>query len=297
MRARSVLADGGAAVLAAVPPRVLTRLPRAPRRRAQLLLNRALKRHPRHFRSVRTSFGFTVDGRTDDLIQRYLYLFGVWEPNTTQWVREHLQPGDVVVDVGANIGYFSLLSASIVGPTGRVLAFEPVPSIADALEANVARNGLPVEVRRVAVGDEAGSIEVFRSRSTNIGRSGTRASDGAVSEGLVPVVRGSDAVPRELWSRTRLVKIDVEGDEGRVLHGLVPVLADLRPGAAVLTEVTPDPATPALLELMSGLGFDVLVLPNSYAAADYAGGRRHLPQPLVGVPATQTDVVFLKRSP
>jgi FkbM family methyltransferase len=291
-----------ASAVAAVPPSAVRRLPAAPRARLQLLMNRALKRRPRRFSPVRTELGFTVAGSTEDIIQRYLYLFGVWEPDITAWVRSHLRPGDVVVDIGANIGYFSLLSATLVGPDGRVVAFEAVPSIADALEANVRRNRLPVEVRREAVGEAPGAIEVFRSVGTNVGRSGTAGGAGAVSEGQVPVVRAADVLPPELWPSIHLVKIDVEGDELRVLRGLAPVLAALPAGAAVLTEITPGDlrdrggSVDEVLQLFAELGYEGLVVRNSYAPADYA---RHVPQPPLPLrepPSRQTDVVFVKRS-
>ena len=205
---RRAAAEAGAAVVAALPPVAVRRLPPPVRARVQLLMNRALKRRPRAFTAVPTAHGFTVDGHTADLIQRYLYVFGVWEPAITAWVRDHLRPGDVVVDIGANIGYVSLLAASLVGPTGQVIAFEPVPSIADLLEANARRNGLQVDVRRQVVSDRPGSVEIFKSAGTNIGRSGTAGGVGTVSEGVVPAVPAAEAVDPQLWPRIRLVKID-----------------------------------------------------------------------------------------
>jgi FkbM family methyltransferase len=263
-------------------------------------MNRALKRSSRTYHAAPTAFGFTVDGDTADLIQRYLYVFGVWEPDISHWLQQHLQPGDVVLDVGANIGYFSLLAGACVGPAGRVIAFEAVPSIADMLERNVRRNGLPVDVRRTAAGDVPGSIEIFRSSGRNLGRSGTSGGAGTTSEGAVPVVRVADVVEHDLWPRIRFVKIDVEGDERRVLRGLEPVLRALPVGAAVLTEVTPvdlaarSESAEELMGMMRGLGFAARSVRNSYAAADYAHYVRQHPVPLAGTPTSQTDVLFVK---
>src|SRR6266545_4932566 len=61
---------------------------------------------------------------TDDLIQGYIYLFGVWEPNITDWIRRTLLPGDTFVDVGSNIGYYSTLAARLVGSAGSVVAID-----------------------------------------------------------------------------------------------------------------------------------------------------------------------------
>lgn len=293
-RARAAAADTAAALLTRVPPRWLRGIPSA-----QLAANRALKRRPRRF-SASTRLGFTVDGDTSDLIQRYLYVFGVWEPDITAWVRDHLRPGDVAVDIGANLGYYSLLAATCVGPTGEVVAFEAVPSIADLLERNVRRNGLTVDVRRVAVGEEDGTIEVHRSAGTNLGRSGTAGGVGTVSEGQVRVVRAADAIDERLWSRIRFLKVDVEGDERRVLRGLEPVLRALPAGAVLLVEVTPDDLTARgesaeeLMATMRGLGFTAWSIANSYRPEHYARHRPSSPQPLRDTPAQQTDVLFVK---
>lgn len=300
-RARSATANVVATAVTALPPTALRHLP-GRRASAQLLLNRALKRRPRTYASVRTAYGFTMAGHTADLIQRYIYVFGQWEPGISIWLTTHLRRGDAVLDIGANIGYFSLLSATLVGPEGQVVAFEPVPTIADMLEENVRRNRLAVDIRRVIVSDAAGTAEVFRSGDGNIGRSGTAASSGSSSEGRVPVVVGADAVDRVLWPRIRFVKVDVEGDERRVLRGLEPLLAELTPGAAVFVEITPDDlaargeSAEELLATMDRLGYDPLEVTNSYAAADYARAIPAQPTPLTGVPTRQVDVLFVKRS-
>ena len=297
-RARAAAAETAAALLTRVPPRWLRASPSA-----QLAANRALKRRPRRYSAAPTRLGFTVDGHTADLIQRYLYVFGVWEPDISAWVREHLRPGDVAVDIGANLGYYSLLAATCVGPTGKVVAFEAVPSIADLLERNVSRNGLAVDVRRMAVGEEDGSIEVHRSEGTNLGRSGTAGGVGTVSEGTVRVVRAADAIDEALWSRIRFLKVDVEGDERRVLRGLEPVLRALPAGAALLVEVTPDEladrgeSAEELMATMTGLGFTAWSIANSYRPEHYARHRRSSPQPLGETPRQQTDVLFVKETP
>jgi FkbM family methyltransferase len=299
MSVRTLMSDVASAAVSALPPPLVRKLPAAPRASSQLLMNRALKRRPRSFVS-RSELGFVLAGNTSDLIQRYVYLFGVWEPDTTAWVAKHLRPGDVVIDIGANIGYFSLLAASRVGASGTVIAFEPVPSIGDLFEANVARNGFQVDLRRVAVSDEPGTIEMFKSSDTNIGRSSTQRANGSHSEGMVEMVRVADVVDEALWSSVRLVKIDIEGDEFRALKGLDELLTAMPDGSAVLVEVTPDDlrtrgfSAAEVMDFMWSRGFRAFSIPNSYVAADYARHRPALPQPLTEVPTLKTDVIFVK---
>src|SRR5262249_10578177 len=84
-----------------------------------------------------TVFGTRLAGNTIEILQQYVYYFGMWEPNLTRWIWERLRPGDTFIDVGANIGYFSLLAAKRVGATGRVVAIEASPKIFSALQCNL----------------------------------------------------------------------------------------------------------------------------------------------------------------
>jgi len=74
-----------------------------------------------------------------DFIQRSIYL-GTFGPIESRWVRAYLKSGMTVVDVGANVGYYSFLAASLVGPTGQVFAFEPSPYAFERLAAAVRKN-------------------------------------------------------------------------------------------------------------------------------------------------------------
>src|SRR2546430_100519 len=67
-----------------------------------------------------TCFDVSLRCKIRDLIQRFILIFGVWEPNTTAFIRRKLKPGDGFIDIGANIGYCSLLASRLVGEAGRV---------------------------------------------------------------------------------------------------------------------------------------------------------------------------------
>lgn len=95
------------------------------------------------------------------------FLWGQYEPATTAVVMKVVTSGDVVVDVGAHWGYFTLLAASLCGTRGRVFAFEPHPRNLALLSKNVAANGLTnVVVVQKAVSNRAGTAELLQSPST-----------------------------------------------------------------------------------------------------------------------------------
>ncbi len=160
-----------------------------------------------------------------------------------------LRPGAMVIDVGANVGVFALLSAVAVGPSGRVLAFEPEPSNADRLRRNVARNGAAnVTVIQEAIGNAPGEAVLY----VQPGQSGTHSMlrpDGA--EGLTVPITTLDAVAAGM--QPDAIKIDVEGLEGAVLRGGHDVLRTAFPH--VLLEYNGGDATAAIAELMDA-GYD-----------------------------------------
>jgi FkbM family methyltransferase len=278
--------------VARVPPQLVRRVPStALRKRLQFILQASLERWPQPFTTT-TSFGFTLTGTTGDIIQRFVHVYGVWEPDTTAWVRTFLRPGDAVLDVGANCGYFTLLFARSVGAGGTVIAVEPVPSIFAQLEENVRINGLQnVTAYQAAAGAEGGEIEIFRSDHANLGWSGTRRTPGSVSEGQVPRRRLDDLIPLELARRLRLIKIDAEGDEHRILVGLGSILQELPEDAAIIVEVTPAKLAErghdshALFGLLRTAGF----APYRFEDTDGAAPRL---TPLSEPSTVQDDVVF-----
>jgi FkbM family methyltransferase len=131
--------------------------------------------------------------------------------------RGYLRPGDVVVDVGANIGSLAIAAALRVGPEGRVVAVEAHPRTAEFLRGNVALNGVTnVDVVQCALGPRAGRTRLTDRRSDDLNQVGAAA-------GIEVPVRGLDdlALPA---SEISLLKIDVEGYERPVLEGGARVL-------------------------------------------------------------------------
>ena len=138
---------------------------------------------------------------------------GTYEREQTARFVSLIRPGDVVFDVGAAHGYYTLLSARLAGPAGKVVAFEPFPENAAFLRAHVGKNRFGnVVIRQEAVSDRNGTIGFGRGSGTGTGRidaSGT----------LQVPLRTLASVASELGLRPDHIKIDVEGAEMGVLRG------------------------------------------------------------------------------
>ncbi|MGD0008683.1 MAG: FkbM family methyltransferase [Terriglobia bacterium] len=103
-------------------------------------------------------------------VSEELVLYGVHEPVATRLYLETLSPGDHVIDVGSNIGYWLLLAASRVGESGRILGFEPVPASLEILQRNIKRSDISnVELSPWAIGRENGAAQFYESQIPNCG--------------------------------------------------------------------------------------------------------------------------------
>ena len=256
-------------------------------------------------RSIRTDHGFIVHGDVAEYHYLCLYFFGVWEENITRFVTSRLAPGDSFIDVGAHIGYYSLLSASLVGNSGRVLAVEASPRTYRDLLRNLQLNrAANVRAVNVAASDAPGELDLFEAPEESRGRTTTsatwaRQSDCTFAGKARALPLGSIASPREL-REARLIKIDVEGAEWAVCSGLLPFLSELRRDAEIILEVTPSELraqghTPEqFIQRFAAGGFFPYVLENRYSV-DYflSGPKDSRPARLENFHlAQQTDLVF-----
>jgi len=223
----------------------------------------------RGFRRVRftDANGNTLLLHPQDVIDRSILLTGVWEPHVTQALRDHLRPGMVFYDVGANIGYDALLAARLVGPRGSVVAFEPNPAVARRLREHVAINRQSqVEVVEACVvpGDET-SVSLYlppADRIQNPGRA-TVLPERGFSPVRCRALRIDDRLAGEL-PVPDAVKIDVEGFELDVLRSMRSVIEGDRP-LVLFLEVTiaegrPDPS----LEYLARHGFRIERMSEPY---------------------------------
>lgn len=250
----------------------------------------------------RTRFGSVMQGTTRELLQQYVYYFGIWEPQLSAWLTQRLRPGDTFVDIGANVGYFSLLAARCVGPTGTVVAVEPSPRSYALLTRNLARNGASnVRTAQVAVGDQEQDVTLFAGEETHWGLASVvdTAAPTSQVEAVVAMRRlASVLAPSEL-STTRVIKIDVEGAEAAVVDGLLELLGAAPADLELVVEIGPDRlaaqgrSAEHLHAALAACGYHAYLLPNAYDVAEHLQPPPppRLPR-LDAVPGYEADVVF-----
>jgi FkbM family methyltransferase len=161
-----------------------------------------------------------------DYVNRIIAITGVWEPQVTAAFQALLSPGDACVDVGANIGYFSLLAARLVGSRGHVYAVEPSSPSYDRLTKNLElNNATNVTALRFAAAADEGEATLYEGPRSNRGASSLYPSRSCHGSAIssVPLRRVESLISRDEVLRLRLVKIDVEGYEIEVLRGLEPL--------------------------------------------------------------------------
>jgi len=154
------------------------------------------------------------------------YLLGTTEPEEQAALARFLKEGDVFYDLGANIGFFAVVAARRVGPSGRVYAFEPNPECSSQVRRNADLNGFSqVEVIEAAVSSKSGRA-LLRLGETNLSSAIAHASETGIDVALTSV----DDFVREKSARPpNLVMIDVEGAEIEVLRGMRETIARHRP--------------------------------------------------------------------
>ncbi|MBR0679707.1 FkbM family methyltransferase [Roseomonas eburnea] len=164
----------------------------------------------------------------DRTLTPHLILDGYWELWLTRFFLRTLRVGMHVADVGANVGYYSLLMAEMVGEAGQVLAVEPNPAVAPLLRANLLMGGFAA---RVAVEEAAlgAAAEDGRRLAVPGGAPMNAALMPRAAEGGHAVRVTTLDARLEGWPRLDLVKIDAEGAEAEILQGMQAVLARWRP--------------------------------------------------------------------
>ena len=168
-------------------------------------------------------------------VDNYIYLNSIHEPEILNVIRENVQAGDVVVDVGANIGQHSLFMSQFVGETGSVYSFEPLQSNTDSIKKSLKlNNSQNVTVETMAVGEEDTEVKMFVPETSNDRSS--RELIGMTTENFEKVkMTKLDTYFAD--TKINFVKIDTEGFESEVISGASDIIAKHKP--KILLEYAP----------------------------------------------------------
>lgn len=147
------------------------------------------------------------------------------EPDTYLYITRYLKPGMVFIDCGANLGFYSLLASRVVGPKGKVVAFEPTPGIYGRLighlELNRCTNARAVQM---ALGERSGRASICMVNSSNHGMNKVLTDPGEARLAECELGSLDEFITAPAGAQSHLVKIDVEGSEFAVLRGMDRIL-------------------------------------------------------------------------
>jgi FkbM family methyltransferase len=254
-----------------------------------------------------TVFRSTLQVDASDIVGKHIYYFGIWEPNLTHWIQRRLNPGDLFIDIGANIGYYSLLASKLVGNSGKVVSVEALPQTFCRLENNLRQNGSSnVRAVNVAAWDKTEKVKIF-TRQEGPSGSSTLISDWADQWHLQQQIE-IDATPLsviltpEEIKTARLIKIDVEGAEWNVISEMKSWLAQTRGDLEIAIEISRSMMQAQgkdfqdILDVFSDFGFQGYHIQNDYQASTCLGLNDHSsPQRVMKWPdeaVDQIDLIF-----
>jgi FkbM family methyltransferase len=191
---------------------------------------------------MRTVFGHKLylDTR-DQSVAHSLILDGYWEKHVTRAYLKLVKPGATVVEVGANVGYFTTLAAGRVGPSGRVYAFEANPDVAAMLRRSIGLNGQAgwCSVIEQAVCDQVGTVTFYCLRREQGNSSLRGVGAGVDMENDVHIIQAPattlDAYFGESPPRIDVMKIDAEGAEPLIFSGMRRLL-EANPDITIVME-------------------------------------------------------------
>lgn len=187
--------------------------------------------------------GFQMYIRKGDLIGESIAYLRSYEPHVTRAIEQRLKPGGVFIDIGANIGYFSLLAATLVGPAGRVIAFEPNPQNCLLIRSSITSNAfsnIELHVNAVAEREQAFILEVDGSNGRILAAPDHHDTPGDQAAPFPHCYLVQAVVLDQLLheiGQVDLIKLDIEGAEPRALQGMTQLLRRYHP--TIITELFP----------------------------------------------------------
>ena len=208
----------------------------------------------------------------DNVMAPTIHANGTWEENEINWLKENVSPGDHCINVGANVGYFSIWLGKLAGKDGSVTSFEPNPHLAPLFNLNILNSKLQnVDLHRVAVGNRKGFQWLYLNKK-NFGDN--RMFDPRITKGGGDYRQhGFHKIPRRtlvriikldnyIKGKVDLVLIDAQGYDHEVLRGMRSIIEKSRP--KILTEFVP--------QWLIDMGEDPLKVLDEYRSWGYSIG-------------------------
>lgn len=261
------------------------------------LWNRAMRLRSRPI-VAQTYFGAQMMCEPKDIVQATIAHFGVWEPEISSVMEQVVRPGDVVVDMGANVGYYSLLMSKLVGTSGQVVAIEALARLARQIETHAAMNRANnIRVVNVAAAAERGRIMMFEAPVTNVGASTTCAERGFAPAGEVDALPLTEILSGDEMKRLSLLKCDIEGAEPPIIAQLLDHLDWFGDRLSVQVETNPGKDWPILFDRFKTAGFSAYQFPNDIAChwRDLLAGHEGKGwKQVTSLPGGQTDLLFTR---
>lgn len=200
----------------------------------------------------------------ENSISKQLVLDGAREPESTKIIKEIIRRGDVILEIGANIGYYVLLEASLLSKNGKIYAIEPEPHNLELLKKNVQLNNYQdfVEIYPLAVSDQEGTAKLYVSRCSNLHNIFRPHEKNGDSIDVKTVTVDGFLKDKEPVS---FIRMDIEGAECRVINGMTETLSHAKKGMKLFIELHPhiakgtDWSVVDLLKKLKSYGFEVLV--------------------------------------
>jgi FkbM family methyltransferase len=226
---------------------------------------------------------------------------GSWEPAETAWFLRVVRPGDLIVDAGANVGYYTIIGSRLVGDKGRVYAFEPEPESFALLQENVRLNGLSnVVLERKALSNRTGKLRLFIA-PLNKGDHRIYQPEGESRASVEVEAVRLDEYFADQERGIDLIKMDTQGAEGLILEGMTGLLEGRTDRPTLFMEFWPyglsamGTEADALLQTLESYHYRFYESPR----ADRTRLRRVEPQELLAAyfardPNSQTDLMALR---
>lgn len=215
--------------------------------------------------------GIKFELNTSDFVDKYLFVTGEYEPDVTDFILNNLKKGDVFMDIGANIGYFSILASKRVGNSGEIYAYEPNPVTLNRLKRNISINQIEnIYVKPFAVSNSRESINFYIPKFKNSGMSSLRGIENSkvVKVNTIILDDRLNQLPK-----IKLIKLDIEGAEHLAISGMVKLLRRDKP--MLLLELTDeflkefDSSAFKLLQFLSSFGYRIFNI-NGNEILDYS---------------------------